>query len=161
MFQDLFPVFDTFSRQQTRASAESSGQTDSHFIDFRTNPAFKSAHQAQLQGCFPIPTNNAPRELLGNTSPIYTFSEAAWNRARAGFLTACLSKPSSQGHENCPSAQSLGQTDSQPPQERGVLGCELISADYLRCSHHMNKQVILGRNSCSLPPCVLAECPIV
>lgn len=109
MLQDLFPVFGTFSGRQTRASAKSSGQTDSHFIAFRTNPAFKSAHQAKLQGCFPTPTNNAQRELLGNTSPIYTFSETAWNTAQAGFPTSCLSKFSSQGHENCPSPQSTGQ----------------------------------------------------
>lgn len=131
MLQDLFPVFGTLSGRQTRASAESGGQTDSHFIAFRTNPAFKSTHQAKLQGCFPIPTNNAQRELLGNTSPVYTFSETARNTAQAGFPTACLSKSSShQGHENCPSAQSTLQADSQPDQEREVLCCKLIRNDY-------------------------------
>lgn len=130
MLQDLFPAFGTSSGTQTRASTESSGQTDSHFIAFRTNAAFKNAHQAKLQGCFPIPTNNAQRELLWNTSPIYTLSETAWNMAEAGFPTACLSKSSSQGQEHCPSAQSTGQTDPQPDQEREVLCCSLIHDYY-------------------------------
>lgn len=130
MLQDLFPVFGTFSGRQTRTSTESSGQTDSHFIAFRTNPAFKNAQQAKLQGCFPMPTNNAQRELLGNTSPIDTLSETARNMAEAGFLTACLSNSSSQGQEHCPSAQSTGQTDSQPDQEHEVLCCSLIHDYY-------------------------------
>lgn len=47
-----------FAKKQTRASAESSGQTNSDFIAFWTHPECKSSHQAKLRGCFPIPTNN-------------------------------------------------------------------------------------------------------
>lgn len=72
----------------------------------------------------------AQRELLGNTSLIYTFSETALNTAQAGFPTACLSKSLSWGHENCPNAHSAGQTDSKPDQEREVLCCKLIHDDY-------------------------------
>lgn len=66
---------------------------DSRFIAFGTNPSFKSAHQAKLQGCFPITTNNAQRELLGNTSPIYTFFETAWNTAQDDFSPLAFPSP--------------------------------------------------------------------
>lgn len=73
---------------------------------------------------------NAQRELLGNTSPIYTFSGAARNTGQAVFPTACLSKSPFQGHENCPSAQSPGQADSQPDQESEVLCPKFMHDDY-------------------------------
>lgn len=158
MLQDLFPASGTFSIRQTRASAESCGQTHSHFSDFRTNPVFKSARQAKLQGCFPTPTSNAQRELLGNTSPIYTFSETAWNTARAGFHTACRSKSSSQGHQNCPSAQRVGQTHSQPDQACEVLCCKLNCDDYFDAVTTWTANNFGER---FMQSCVLAESPIV
>lgn len=54
------------------------------FYWFQNKSCAQSAHLAKLWGCVPIPTNNTQRELLGNTSLIYTFSQTAWNTAQAG-----------------------------------------------------------------------------
>lgn len=97
---------------------------------FRTNSVLLITHQTKRQNCTPILTNNAQRELLGNTAPICTFSGAARNTAQAVFPPACLSKSPFQGHENCPSAESTGQADSQPDQESEVLCAKLMHDDY-------------------------------
>lgn len=67
-------------------------QWPDRLIAFRTNSLLLSTHQAKRQSWIPMLTNNAQRELLGNTSPIHTFSGAARNTAQAVFPTACLSK---------------------------------------------------------------------
>lgn len=97
---------------------------------FRTNSVLLIIHQTKRQSCIPTLTNNAQRELLWNTSPIYTFSEAARNTAQAVFHPACLSKSPFQGHENCPNAQSTGQADSQADQESEVLCPKLMHDNY-------------------------------
>lgn len=105
-------------------------QWPDRLIAFRTNSVLLSTHQAKRQSCIPVLTNNAQRELLGNTSPIHTFSGAARNTAQAVFPTACLSKSSFPGHENCPSAQSTGQAYSQPDQDSEVLCPKLMHDGY-------------------------------
>lgn len=107
---------------------------------FRTNSVSLITHQTKRQSCIPTLTNNAQRELLGNTSPIHTFSGAAWNAAQAVLPPACLSKSPIQGHENCPNAQSTVQADSQADQESEVLCPKLMHDDYF-------DEVIIGTST--------------